>query len=358
MSDSEDQQEEKLEWLELVDDQFEEDMPTIADELNAYKAAAHPMAERPPRMAIMQPTLRLEGAMGHAALINGEYAEDTSFSSQLVLTNGSMFMWADAGRWCVGRRKNVGTTSCRAFVQSEPASGRPEDIQSGATWMINDGISTSEFAAANSIRLLLTTSGRARAQRGGRSAAVRLGAYSTAADERMATKLAQAARHQQDVMGVVVLDGGVWGPKSTAALREALGAGLRPLHLQLSNTARREEDVIEIAELVSAECGLMTLGMAFGMVGLAGLRAIIAAARRCPTLHTVDLFASGPRTERWDSLGCFSQGATSEDCVLLLELHHVLKGRPHGEGNGAGVRNEAFMDDVHGGGALLHGLLE
>lgn len=37
----------------------------------------------------------------------------------------------------------------------------------------------------------------------------------------------------------------------------------------------------------------------------------------------------------------------SADCVLLLALHKVLKER------GGGVQNEAFIDDVNGGGALL-----
>ena len=109
------------------------------------------------------------------------------------------------------------------------------------------------------------------------------------------------------------------------------------------------EDAVELAELVSPDCGLTTLSVANGAVGLDGLRAIIAAARRCPTLSEVDLFNVGPRAERWESLGCFSRGPESEDCVLLLELWRVLRGN----NADACVRNEAFMDDVHGGGALL-----
>jgi len=339
---------EDLEWLILVDDQFETQRFAIADELNA----AAPEHRAPEKRSAIIPTLRLEGATGHAALINGEYAEDTDWLPQLVLTNGSMFMWANAGRWCVGRRKNVGSVGCRAFVQSEPASGRPEDIPRGTMWMVNDGVNTGEFAAAECIRLMLTPSARARAQRAGRSATVRLGAYSTSADERMAAQLVAAAADKRAVAGVMVDtdNGGVWGPKSNAALHEALGAGLRPACLHLLGTLRREEDVIELAELLPAMCGLEKLVVAYSYVGLSGLRAIIAAARRCTTLHTVDVFNCGPRTERWESLGCFTQGPTSEDCALLLELHRVLKGRNEEQG---GVRNEAFMDDVHGGGALL-----
>lgn len=341
-----------LEWLWLADDQFEEDVDAICAEARAADAAS----ERPKRKraALMVPTVRLEGATGHAALINGEYAEDVEWP-QLVLTNGTSFMWTHEGRWCVGKRRNVGSSKCRAFVQSEPVPGRPEDIPRGATWMVNDGIAA-EFAASASIRLVLTPAGRAQVRRGRRPATVqRLGAYSAAADERLAAQLVASAADQQAVGGVLVENGGVWGPRCNAALRSALVAGLRVASLQLTSTLWREEDAVELAELLSPACGLETLCVAYGMVGLGGLRAIIAAARRCPTLHTVDVFNCGPRTEQWDSLGCFSrEGPESEDCQLLLELHQVLRGRrPEMVSNEGCVRNEAFMDDVHGGGALL-----
>lgn len=340
------------EWIWLTDEQFQEDVDAICTEAKAGASASE--RPRPKRAAIMVPAVRLEGATGHASLINGDYAEDLEWP-QLVLTNGTSFMWSNDGRWCVGKRKNVGSSKCRAFVQSE--SGRPEDIPRGATWMVNDGVAT-EFAASSRIRLMLTPAGRAQAQRGRRPATVRrLGAYSAAADERLAPQLTASAADLRAVGGVLVDDGGVWGPRCNAALRSALSAGLRVASLQLSSTLWREEDTIELAELLSPACGLETLSVASGMVGLGGLRAILAAARRCPTLHMVDLFACGPRTEQWESLGCFTRGPECEDCQLLLELHHVLQSRGHADAwprlGECVVRNEAFMDDVHGGGSLL-----
>ena len=345
---------EELEWLTLVDVQFEADAVRIRDEL---KAAAPPTSttttDQPQTSTFNRPTLRIEGATGHAALINGEYAEEKAGSgSRLVLTNcnnGGMLMWAEAGRWCVGRRKNVGTVRCRAFVQSEPASGRPEDIPRSSKWMINDGVHATEFTAAAGVgvRLVALTPHRARPAR-------QLGVRSAAADERLAALLAAATAGKQVVDGIDVPDGGVWGPASNAALRAALGAGLRPASLRLSGSIHREEDAVELAELVSPDCGLAELGMANCMVGPDGLRAVVAAARRCRTLRGVDLFNVGPRTESWESLGCFTRGPECEDCVLLLELHRLLRGRHAGA---AYVLNEAFMDDCHGGGALL-GLLE
>ena len=183
-----------------------------------------------------------------------------------------------------------------------------------------------------------------------------LGTRSAAADKRLAALLADAAANKQEVAGLMLPEHGLWGPACNEALRTALGAGLRPASLQLSSALQREEDVVALAELVTAECGLETLTVSYCSVGLSGLRAIIEAARRCPTLRTVGLFAAGPRTDRWESLGCFTRGPQSEDCVLLLELLDVLKGRHEACEPLSCVHNEAFMDDVHGGGALL-GLL-
>ena len=67
----------------------------------------------------------------------------------------------------------------------------------------------------------------------------------------------------------------------------------------------------------------------------------------------MDVFCTGPRSSKWASLGCYTWSGRdtgvpmSADCVLLLALHKVLKER------GGGVQNEAFIDDVNGGGALL-----
>ena len=143
-------------------------------------------------------------------------------------------------------------------------------------------------------------------------------------------------------------DGGVWGPACTAALGALLANGLRLRRLHVSGVLWREADLIELLALITHDSPLTDLNLSNGMVGLGGLQAVLETARRCERLARIDLFNVGPRLEgKWESLGCFTGGAESEDCVLLLELHCLLRDR------GGVVLNEAFMDDCNGGGALL-----
>jgi hypothetical protein len=99
-------------------------------------------------------TFKLTGGEKHASLINGEYLEDRSWPRpHLVFSNGELFMWnlESAGRWCIGRQRNVGTAKCRAYVQSEACN--PECIPLDAAWMVHDGSTEEAYAPMKQLQL-------------------------------------------------------------------------------------------------------------------------------------------------------------------------------------------------------------
>lgn len=290
---------------------------------------------------------RMEGLELHTA--NGGYAEDRSWAPRLVFTNGNMFMWADERHWCIGRREDVGSSSCYAFANCKPTK-LPDSLPSATRW-ICDG------APAQGV--CLAWNPPARARHGGHNDLSPLGplkAYSDAADERLATTVRYACRKSRwepvhdklwEVLPTLYMeDGGAWGPLCTAELCKAMEAGMRLSVLWLPSCLWRAIDaVFLIDDCITPECGLTTFVATNGEIGIEGLEALVEAARRCTTLRCVDLFHVGPSTEQWESLGRGTR-RESEDCKLLLELYTALRGR------GGYLRNEAFMEDFEGGGAL------
>mmetsp|Transcript_76530 Transcript_76530/g.127565 ORF Transcript_76530/g.127565 Transcript_76530/m.127565 type:complete len:548 (-) Transcript_76530:118-1761(-) len=108
-------------------------------------------------------TFRVTGASGHSSVINGEYQLETGRDT-MCFRNDDMYMWTCNGRWCIGRLLNVGTTKCRAFVESSVE--RPELInRTRATWMVHDGWSTTEHIPDCHVQLELTHAGGALVRR-------------------------------------------------------------------------------------------------------------------------------------------------------------------------------------------------
>ena len=149
------------------------------------------------------PSFSIEGARGHSKLINGEYRQvDGEWPGRLVFVNSvDMYLWPFAGRWRIGRRKNVGTLTCRLYTQCS-ASGYPDDLpatRGEQGWMENDGgLDGGSFVQSSAVHLVLSSAGKT-ARRARRAAAAELeaplGAACAAADSRLAATLAEAVAH-------------------------------------------------------------------------------------------------------------------------------------------------------------------
>ena len=350
------------------------------------------------------PSFSIEGARGHSKLINGEYRQvDGEWPGRLVFVNSvDMYLWPFAGRWRIGRHKNVGTLTCRLYTQCS-ASGYPDDLpatRGEQGWMENDGgLDGGSFVQSSAVHLVLSSAGKT-ARRARRAAAAELeaplGAACAAADSRLAATLAEAVAHvvrsEESGGGAtppllprpsdgasasasaalprasviarlevgVNADGeemqAVWGSACNLTLRRILAEteGLQLGRVSVAGIISRPRDVAGLAASLTPTCGVTALDLGGCRVGLFGLRALLAAAARCESLETVDLFHVGPSFDgmhsEGGSLGCWctaEPASSSPDCVLLLELCEILVLR-----GGSGVSNEALLDDCSGGGAL------
>jgi hypothetical protein len=157
---------------------------------------------------------------------------------------------------------------------------------------------------------------------------------------------------------------GMFGSECLAAVKAGFENGATCGCISLQGVVSDENvfaELIEILVRYSDQSPIHTLAVPNNTVGLKGLAAILKLAKINGKLDYVDLFNAGPRSVEglWASLGCFTKGPDDlqdgeemgEDCRLLLELHRQLK--KNGTDRTRPVMNEAFYDDVNGGGALM-----
>lgn len=330
------------EWARLQG--LEEDW---LDTLRPPPAPTSPAPARPKQTG--RATFELRGAGAHASIVNGEYLEDTSWTHHLVFTNkddADMFMWAveSAGRWCIGRRKNVGTGRCRAFVDSEAMN--PEEIAIDAVWWLHDGSTDGSDAAYSPsermcMRTIQTAGGHSFKQRPLplHSAPPKMAAVFDLLDAEIASRITAAWPAGLPVAQLHVSGCGAWGPKCNEALRDCLATGSQVATVCLQGIIYREHDFVQLiqsldgghsptklqaagqrlalaklahgrlgdaaldaVQAVHADgdvlelmgrrivsllplAGLQRLIVSHNRVGIVGLRTLLAAARRCPTLR-------------------------------------------------------------------------
>jgi len=312
-------------------------------------------------------------------------------------------MWKFEGRWCIGRSINVGTERCRAFVEANV--DHPQDIENGAEWMVrpSDGVA---HAPNNSVKLVvLRRSGQKKANDSLQDEEVEVSSVAgvdvtTAQLERRdifvkadtdTQALADEIQEQGPFAGSIWVEADCdtlelvpdekaaplirtalligtkqlrvfnleWGEACVAAFVEGMESNscIEELHVHYLNNVDLLLRMLQAIAKLRGQAAIRHLGLANNMVGLDGLRSIIACAENCSSLVSVDLFNTGPWVDG-GSIGCFKE-KDDADVLLLQELwtilhSHVRKTKIQDVSSACPVQNEAFMDDVNGGGVLLH----
>lgn len=322
----------------------------------------------------------IKGANGHSSVINGEYLEDTTYTRDSpVFRNGvgQIRMWYHDGRWCIGRSVNVGTDLCRAFVQSDAEA--PEKIL--GDWMVrpNDGVPHAVDPAVKLIparrkRHVQSASGLEPPPDPAKQLSCVIGADTdihpivqqiretkdtlailVEADE------SEMERSLQDEQLALVVEAALgspycrqllvsnvaWGARTTETWVRAMEAGKCKLdRLSIQSSISSTDHVRCLLDAIPKETRLQNVGLAGNHVGIDGLRSFVDAVKRCTSIRSLDLFDIGPYMDG-ASLGCFVPDEGREDVVLLRELYQNVEPRR------GSIFNEAFMEDCHGGGALL-----